>query len=243
MFVILLKDKLRKAISYLGLDLTRNLKYDRICKSIIKNSLKADSIGIDVGCHKGEILDLFIQYAPNARHYGFEPIPYLFDKLVSKYGESQTILPYALADEAGNTVFHHVKNAPAYSGIKERKYDISNPEIDKINVELKKLDDIIPSNQVISLIKIDVEGAELGVLKGGIETVQRSSPVILFEFGLGASDAYGTKPIDIYTYFEQLNYSVYLLENYGNKDKSLTLSELEEAYFHRGEFFFVATSK
>jgi FkbM family methyltransferase len=154
----IIKDTLREIFISLHLDLTKNLKYDRLTRIILKKYVKRNNNCIDVGCHKGEILDLILNYAPEGKHYAFEPIPYLYNDLKNKYKYKAEIFPYALSDNSGETTFQLVKNAPAYSGIKRRRYDITNPVIEEIKVDLKTLDEIIPLNEKIHLIKIDVEG-------------------------------------------------------------------------------------
>ncbi len=161
----MIKSFIRKILTVCRIDLTKNLKYDRLTINIMKIILEKDSNCIDVGCHKGEMLDLMLKFSPDGAHHGFEPIPVLFDKLNDKYSKKAKILPQALSDEKGSTTFNYVKNAPAYSGIKKRHYDIKNPDIEQINVDLDKLDNLIDEGFKVDLIKIDVEGAELGVLK------------------------------------------------------------------------------
>jgi FkbM family methyltransferase len=195
-----IKNIIKQILITFNLDLTKNLKYDRLTGLILKKQLKKNSNCIDIGCHKGEILNLMLKYSPEGNHYAFEPIPYLFEELKNKYNKKDNIFPYALSDKSGETTFQYVKNAPAYSGIKRRRYDISNPEIEEIKVELKTLDEIIPSNEKIHLIKIDVEGGEFGVLKGAKNLLKSNKPIVIFECGMGASDFYGTKPKDIFNY-------------------------------------------
>jgi len=48
----------------------------------------------------------------------------------------------------------------------------------------------IPAETKIALIKMDVEGAELLVMKGAAQTIQRSKPILLFEFGKAGAEAY-----------------------------------------------------
>jgi len=207
----------------------------------MKRTISSNSNCIDIGCHKGEILDIILQQAPNGKHYGFEPLPYLFDKLIIKYKNKATILPYALANENGFSTFQHVKNAPAYSGIKKRKYDVDNPEIEEIKVELKKLDEVIPSNLKIDVIKIDVEGAELGVLQGAVQLLKRDNPIVVFEFGLGASDFYGTKPIDIFNIFtKEVGLKISLLKSFINNGNLLNLDEFEKHFNNNKEYYFIA---
>src|SRR5690554_7788214 len=69
------KDILREILINLRLDLTKNLEYDRLTRAILKKFLKNNHNCIDVGCHKGEILDLMLTYSPQGKHYAFEPIP------------------------------------------------------------------------------------------------------------------------------------------------------------------------
>lgn len=180
----------------------------------MKKILKKNSNCIDIGCHKGEILDLILKYAPESKHYAFEPIPSSFDEL-QKYKNKAQIFPYALFDSEGTSIFQLVKNAPAYSGLKRRSYDIANPKIEEIEVEIKKLDASIPLDEKIDFIKIDVEGAEFGVLKGAKNLLTKNKPTILFECGKEACDFYGTNPFDLYDFIvEKVGLGVFTLASY-----------------------------
>lgn len=237
-----MKRMIRKILNFLHLDLTKNLKYDRFTKNIIESVIHPESNCIDVGSHKGEILDLIIEHAPNGKHFAFEPIPHLYESLKRNYSKV-CIYPYALSNTESQMEFNYVKNAPAYSGLKERKYASSNPYIQKIKVEVRRLDDIIPYDFKIDFLKIDVEGGEYGVLLGAKNILLNSKPVVLFEFGLGASDFYNIKPIDLYSYLESLNYQIFTLNNYLHKNEPLSLQKLEDVYISNEEYYFVAESK
>lgn len=237
----ILKNIIREMLISLHLDLTQNLKYDRLTRLIMKSKLKKDHNCIDVGCHKGEILSLMLKYSSEGNHYAFEPIPYLYKDLVRRYAPKVNIYPYALSNVNGTTKFQLVKNALAYSGLRKRRYDIANPEIEEIDVELKTLDEVIPSNININFIKIDVEGAELGVLKGGINTLKRSKPLILFEFGKGASDFYGTTAADIYNLIAgEVGMDIYTLNGFKNNSLPLTEKEFSNHFELNDEYYFVA---
>lgn len=208
----------------------------------MKQVISSTSNCIDVGCHKGEMLDLMLKYAPNGQHLGFEPIPSFFKNLEEKYSGIAKIYSCALSDQAGETTFQYVKNAPAYSGIKKRHYDIENPEIERINVSMETLDNLIDIDFKVDLIKIDVEGAELGVLKGAISIIKRDKPVIIFEFGLGASDYYGTTPEDIYDLLvKECGLGVFKLEDWIKRRSPLSLQQLDDAYNKEGEYYFIAS--
>lgn len=236
-----LKQHLKKVFIFLKIDITKNIKYDRLTDIILKSNLRKDSNCIDVGCHKGEILEIFLKYSPNGIHYGFEPIPYLFESLLSKFETSAHVLPFALAEKGGSSKFQLVKNAPAYSGIIKRRYDIPNPEIEEIDVELRPLDEIIPDDLKIDLIKIDVEGGEFGVLKGAFNLIKKNKPLIIFECGLGASDFYGTTPDDIYSFITQnIGMKISTLGDFIKKKKSLSPIDFKYYFNTNKEYYFVA---
>lgn len=236
-----LKNLARLTLNFFHLDLTKNLEYDRLTKKIMKKVINNGSNCIDVGCHKGEILDSILQLSHSGKHYGFEPIPVLFNQLCEKYKGKATILPYALAESQGKSTFQFVKNAPAYSGIKKRKYDIETPDIEEIQVELKPLDEVIPAGLKIDFIKIDVEGAELGVIKGARQLLKQHKPIVIYENGLGASDFYGTKPSDIYNFFtDEIGLKISTLKAFDSKDKPLNAEEYEQYFNSNKEYYFIA---
>src|SRR5690606_32774538 len=101
---------------------------------------------IDVGCHKGEILHFILKYAPQGRHFAFEPIPTFYNRLQTKFGSKAHIYPFALSDSNGQTTFNWVKNAPAFSGLKQRTYLVKNPDIEVIPVKIRMLDELIPQD-------------------------------------------------------------------------------------------------
>lgn len=237
-----MKKLVKSILKSLRIDLTRNMQYDRQTLAVFDKALKIDSGCIDIGCHKGEILTEFIKRSPNGTHFAYEPIPIFFSELKKNFTDPKIhLFPYALAEKSGHATFNHVKNAPAYSGLKERKYAIQNPEIEKIDVEIKTLDETIPADQKIDLIKIDVEGAEYGVLKGGIMTIKRNKPVIVFEFGMGASDFYGTKPTDIFQLItNETELKISTMKRWLKKQKEFSLAEFEEAYKTGNDYYFIA---
>lgn len=201
-----------------------------------------DSTGIDIGCHKGEILDDILSFAPEGKHFAFEPIPEMFQKLSEKYKRKNVLISaVALYNQKGQTEFQHVVNAPAYSGLKKRSYDLPDARIRKINVETNLLDNILPEDQKVDFIKIDVEGAEFAVLQGGVKTIQRNKPVIIFEFGLGAADFYGSDPKSIFEFLTcTCGLSVSTLKGFLNGEIPLDQDGFSKHFTDRTEYYFIA---
>ncbi len=222
---------------------TRNQRYDKLTKKIIKTICKADSNCVDVGCHKGEVLDIIRKYAPEGKHFGFEPIPDLYIDLVEKYsGSTVKIYDFALSNNYGTATFNYVVTNPSYSGLIKRKYDNPHEEDTSIVVKTEKMDTVIPLNTKVDLIKIDVEGGELLVLEGAVEILKRDKPVVIFEHGIGASDYYGSSPDKIHNLFTNCKMKIFTLENFLNKGKQLTLAEFEKQYYNQVNYYFVASA-
>ena len=240
-----LKNTLRKFLFAVGIDLTKNQQYDRQTLAIMKKWLKKDSNCIDIGCHKGEVLDEIIKIAPDGNHYGFEPIPVYYDYLVKKYAGNKKIyiVKKALSDSNGMAEFNWVKNAPAYSGLKERAYSIKNPGIEKIEVELTKLDESGIESPLISFIKIDVEGAEMKVLTGAVNFIKKHQPLIVFECGMGAANFYDVKPEDVFSFFTQIQYELSTLKGFLTESTGLSESRFKEVYDKNIEYYFAASPK
>ncbi len=237
-----MKELIKQALKSLPFDFTLNQRYDRLTRKVIKKVCRPDSHCIDVGCHKGEILDLLIEAAPQGVHYGFEPIPDLFDKLKHKYGADSRchILDIALSDNKGTSSFNYVVSNPSYSGLQKRTYDRAEEKDTLITVQTECLDDVLPENFRVDFIKIDVEGGELLVMKGAAGIMKKYKPVVIFEHGLGASDIYGSTPEQVFDLLYECGMSVSLLDRFLEGKPALDKSAFSSQYHQRKNYYFIA---
>jgi len=159
-------------------------------RRVIAKVVSSDSNCVDVGSNKGHILRDILRYAPHGRHFAFEPIPDLAQYLRQRFPRV-ILFEIALSDRSGEAHFCHVVTRPGRSGFRRQKYPRPNEIVREITVTTDTLDNIVPKKWPFRLIKVDVEGAELLVLRGGIQTLQRHRPYILFEHGKKFADTYG----------------------------------------------------
>lgn len=218
----------------------KNHRYDIQTAAIIAKAMGPNDLAIDIGCHEGAILDHMLLAAPSVSHLAFEPLPHLASALREKYPTIQLHEQALVADSTGPIEFHHVVSNPGYSGIRERRYDRAEEQVDIISVQTARLDDLVPDNCIPVVIKIDVEGAELGVLQGGHDTIARSKPLVIFEHGLGASDRYGTTPGDIFDFFSECDMGVSLLGTWLEDGPALSREQLEEQFSQGHNYYFIA---
>lgn len=237
----MIKDVIKRIIKLSPIPLTKNHRYDLLTNKIIKQ-LAVNSNCIDVGCYKGEILDLIKSAAPQGQHFGIEPIPAQYAYLSQKYADvaNCTIINIAASNTTGTSDFNFVQSNPSYSGLKKRDYDKPNEVDSTIQVKTDLLDHVIPSDIPIALIKIDVEGAEMLVLEGATKIIKRHRPIVVFEHGLGASEHYGATPEGVHDFFSQMDMKVSSLSKFISRGTSFSKAAFAKQYHERINHYFVA---
>jgi len=127
------------------------------------------------------------------------------------------------------------------SGLRRRTYERPDEEIRTITVQTARLDDVLSAARPVALVKIDVEGAELQVLLGGVATLTRCRPFIIFEHGRGAAEHYGTAPAHIYDLLvEQCNLRMNLMRRWLSGKGPISRSDFIGLYECGREFYYLA---
>ena len=85
----------------------------------------------------------------------------------------------------------------------------------EVTVDLVSIDDLIAQNQIQppNFVKVDVEGAELDVLKGMTETMKTYKPTVIYEIDDGDRTAYDRKYKELESFLQALGYKVTPTEN------------------------------
>ncbi|MHA6723791.1 FkbM family methyltransferase [Sphingomonas sp. RS2018] len=156
-------------------------------------------IFVDVGAHIGSVVGEALRHGPG-EVIAFEAIPSKADYLRSRYPQI-TLHNVALLDRDDETSFFVDNVESGYSSLAKHEGDTT-----EILVPLRRMDSLIDTDK-IDVIKIDVEGAELGVLLGAEQTVARSRPVIMFESG--PQEEMGYTKEAMWQWFADRNYYLY----------------------------------
>jgi FkbM family methyltransferase len=92
--------------------------------------------------------------------------------------------------------------------------------------EVHRLDDVLATMGAtrFDFLKIDVEGAELPVLRGATESIRRFRPVILLEVNSETFRAAGYSADDVCALLRGLDYEGYQLDRMGRAGKSVSNS-------------------
>ncbi len=200
-------------------------------RRLLAFTLGPDSACVDIGAHRGLVLEEILRVAPTGQHIAFEPIPWLAAELAKGFPRVE-VHQIALSDSDQTVDFSHVSgDAEGLSGFRSRALPPGvEAEITQISVQTARLDDVLDPDYAPTLIKLDVEGAELQVLAGARGTLKRHHPTLVFEHGSGSAEAYGTHPRDIWALLcDQVGYRLFDLDGNG----PYTLEEFAHGFYSR----------
>jgi FkbM family methyltransferase len=174
----------------------RRIAYDGVWEAHIIThilaSLAPSSLFIDVGANIGSIS---IPVAKKAAKTGLHVIsieanPHMAQRLRHNVRlnrlDNITVVDKCASDEKGKSRFSQTLPGTPNQGLSGMQTDrqiagsITN-EIDTITVD-EIIADLNLDNRPVSVIKVDVEGAELKVLRGCGKTIEKFLPVLFFEY-------------------------------------------------------------
>lgn len=179
---------------------------------------------IDVGAHIGSILSAVIHRDPSIKLYAIEPVPAKLRHLRRRFPTVE-LHECALGEADGESSFFVNTKQSAYSSLLKPRH---NEGVEIISVAVKRLDGLISAND-IDLIKIDVEGAELGVLRGGDMLINKNRPTIMFESGPEADD--GPK-VSLWRWLEERDFDVVVPNRVAHDGRGLSSDSFLEAHLY-----------
>ncbi len=145
---------------------------------------------LDVGANIGQTANYFIKHFTAATVYSFEPVVATYEELLSNTANDRII---ALNEGLGveiNKLSIHKNNASGSSSLQANDGRFFETETVDINTgeAFCKQQNI----GMIDILKMDVEGHEIAVLKGFKDLLQTSVKMIYTEIGFDPADIYKT---------------------------------------------------
>lgn len=155
----------------------------------IRKHCKQGDVVIDIGAHMG-VFSFFLakQVGAAGKVFSFEPAPLTYSILSEtiRFNHLESIVnarQEAVSDENKQLEFYIYNNSRISSGNSlSPRNPAGTPHAVKVNTIT--LDDFFKEKDLsakVAFIKIDAEGAELEILKGGKETILRYKPYITLE--------------------------------------------------------------
>jgi FkbM family methyltransferase len=141
---------------------------------------------IDVGANEGQFAKKIIGVFPDAQVHCFEPLLEVFSQLNLNFYGNENILTYnfGLGEINEEKIINYNEYSPSSSMLDMLDLHKSNFEFavktEPSIITIRRLDDIFvePVKSPL-LLKIDVQGYEMNVLKGGEKIIRRADVVII----------------------------------------------------------------
>lgn len=179
---------------------------------LVEKIIKDDSVALDIGANIGYFTAVMADKISKGKIYTIEAVPMLaglIEKSKKICGWNNVeILNTGLYDGKGDlTVRVNYVNPGCFRVLNE------SDELEKIDkniveqVSLDTLDNLLYDKlSRLDYIKMDVEGAEGRVFKGGKKIIEKFKPVVTWEFTPSTLEQNGTPPKELLTYLSGLGY-------------------------------------
>lgn len=180
----------------------------RIALSLIKDGDYVFDIGANVGFYSLAIAKKY----PNAYIHAFEPIPETFQKLFTNSIKYKNIYPhcYPLTDKSERVEFFYDRTEPGAASMRNIRETYKAICLNANSLTLDGISKFLP---IVNFIKCDVEGSEIFVIKGGINTIKQYKPIILMEMLRKWTAKFGYTPNDTMKLLSSIGYKCYRIVN------------------------------
>lgn len=206
-----LTDHVQEWIYYFG-------AYELPLVEFFRSKLASGMVFADIGAQVGQYTLLAAGcVGPSGRVYSFEPAPDTFARLQRniQLNHFANVQPHncALADSNGEARLY-LRN----SGVQEKNVGTNSLRpraawngAREVTVKMFRMDDVdvLRDTARLDAVKIDVEGAELAVLRGGSELLKRFRPLIAIEAEEPNAQAFGYSTRELKAVLEGLGYDLF----------------------------------
>jgi FkbM family methyltransferase len=223
-----------KALLYPDSNLTRNIiyytqLYDFNDMQFVQQYLRPGDAFLDIGANIGHYTLLACSIVGQTGHVSaFEPVPQTVERLKENIAHNTLdqvkVYPMVVGLVDGNIDFTVVQDSVSHITASS-----DSPRSTKIQVPCRRLDGVV-EDRPYAMAKIDVEGAELEVLKGASKLLSKQNPPVLMLEINGAHRRYGVETQDILNYLHEFGYVSALYEADGKK-LSFTTEVWDNVFF------------
>jgi FkbM family methyltransferase len=182
--------------------------YEKTDSDMILRMTKGCKNIFDIGGNFGWYSLLWAKVCPDAQLFTFEPVPRTFGYLQKNIDlngfNNIKLFNFGFSDSTQELSFFYYPEGSGNASIA----NLSEAEgVLSVTCKVKRLDDFVKESQsYIDFVKCDVEGAELLVFKGGIETIRRDKPIVFAELLRKFAAKFNYHPNEVIELFRSCGY-------------------------------------
>lgn len=199
--------------------------YSRDIIKVLDRILKPGMVAFDVGSNLGEIgLCASRRVGQTGKVFCFEPMNDLFESLVENIRINEvsniTAVNIGLSSQEGKMAIFRspgpFRDGSIHDGL-GTLYPTTTRNIQAGVVEVQRVDKFCQDNRIdrIDVLKIDVEGSELDVLRGASNSLKMFQPHVIIEVQSETSAASGSAPSEILDMLRSYGYALYHIGRHG----------------------------
>lgn len=210
---------------FIGGEIYVNGIFEKAEAKFVTKFLKPGMVFFDIGANFGQYTLFGAKcVGPNGKVHSFEPSNRMFAELtfnvgINGFSDICILNNVALSNKEGIARLSKYENGCEVYGSLGNQNRLSDSFIlGYEEVKTVTIDSYIQRHNInhVDFVKMDIEGAELLVLKGANELLNRAdSPTIVLEMADINTDGFGYKAIEIWDYLENLDYSLYCFDKKG----------------------------
>ncbi|MBI4937964.1 MAG: FkbM family methyltransferase [Nitrosomonadales bacterium] len=205
------------------------LANDQLAMKLVTAICQPGKVFIDVGAHIGSVISQVAHHDPSIRIVAIEAIPEKIAALRRKFPAIE-LHDCAVGESTGEVSFFINVKQSGYSSLK-RPEDANKGIISEIRVPIRRLDTLVTSSDV-DVIKIDVEGAELGALRGSENILNNCRPVIMFESGPQPDDDVDNGKSALFQFLTLNGYAIFVPNRVAHNDAGLSENGFIESHLY-----------
>jgi FkbM family methyltransferase len=141
---------------------------------------------IDIGANEGQFITKTLPVFPNATIHCFEPLQDVYGKLKKNFEKTPNVIThnFGLGEANEEKEIFNNEYSPSSSMLEMMSFHKENfdfaVKVEPKRIAIRRLDDFFPADIAKPLlVKIDVQGYEMFVLKGGDKVVRQADIVII----------------------------------------------------------------
>jgi FkbM family methyltransferase len=189
--------------------------YEPVESAALMTAAAGAGVVFDIGANVGYYsLHWASRLSPGGKVHAFEPVPSTYEKLIRNIalnGLDDVVRPNAMGigDEAKAVTIY----LPDFSGSGAASLADLHPEETsvRIDAQIDTLDNYFQRSRLtrLDMAKVDVEGAELFVVKGGLKTISTHKPLLFMELLRKWSKPFGYHPNEVIALLAAMGYRCY----------------------------------
>lgn len=192
--------------------------YDRESLQLINSVVKENSVCIDAGANIGSLALAMAHCAKQGKVYAFEPGPIIYKRLTANiqlnpqlYNRIEAI-NFGLSDKEETLYWQENPDNRGNASFNDKDGEALKLTTLDLYFRDKKLEQL-------DFIKIDVEGMELSVIKGGWELIQKFKPMIYYESWTGDDPENDKRLQEVERILSEIGYQFYSFKSDGSFEK------------------------